>query len=199
MPVIITGVRGVGKTVMLGVAGNLARGRGWDVISETATRGLAGRLREWIRRQGAGVVITVDEIHAVSHPELARVCADLERLAAEGPPVALVVAGLPALIDELLTHESAAFLLSADRVVLHNVALRAVEESLARTFTAGGIDVPFGILHRAAEATEGCPFMVQLVGYHLWREAVARCGLTPSAVAGAIARAQERLSRTDLN
>lgn len=206
---IITGARGVGKTVMLGVVGDLARGRGWDVVSETATRTLAGRLRVWMHLQaedspgvlvrGAGVVITVDEIHAVDRRELAQIGADLESIAEQGCPVALVVAGLPALMDEFLTDGSPAFLLSANRVALRNVGVSDIEESLGRTFTAGGIDLPSKILHQAAGATEGYPFMIQLVGYYLWREAEAQGGLTPSAAAGAIAQAQERLSRTDLN
>lgn len=211
-PTIIAGPRGIGKTVMLREVEDLACSHGWGVISETATTGLVGRLREWVRLQaqdrsdvsapsgaeGAGLVITVDEIHAVDRRELAKIGSDLEHFVSEGRPVALVVAGLPALVEELLTKESAAFLLSADRIVLRNVAVLAVEESLARTFKQGGFEMPAEIRHQVAEATEGYPFMVQLTGYNLWREAVAAHGLAPAAVARAIERAQERLARANL-
>jgi hypothetical protein len=97
---IITGARGIGKTVMLGVAQDLARGHGWAVISETATVGLAGRLgvsvrrlaeerfsvsvgRAWqdvsanllrrLREAGSGLFITVDEFHAVGQEDLVQV------------------------------------------------------------------------------------------------------------------------------
>lgn len=45
---IFTGPRGIGKTVMLTEAEDLAREHGWVVVSETATKGLTGRLAESI-------------------------------------------------------------------------------------------------------------------------------------------------------
>lgn len=47
---IITGARGVGKTVMLNEAQDLARGQGWAVISETSTDGFLTRIADaaWI-------------------------------------------------------------------------------------------------------------------------------------------------------
>ena len=47
---IFTGARGIGKTVMLGAAEDLALGSGWAVISETATTGFVGRIGESMRR-----------------------------------------------------------------------------------------------------------------------------------------------------
>lgn len=47
---IFTGARGIGKTVMLGAAEDLALSRGWAVVSETATRGFVGRIGESMRR-----------------------------------------------------------------------------------------------------------------------------------------------------
>jgi hypothetical protein len=161
---------------------------------------LAGRLQEWIPRQTkpAGLVITVDEIHAVNRHELAQIGAALENLISEGRRVALVVAGLPAEVDELLADESAAFFRSADRIVLHNVAVDDVEESFARTFTAGGFDMPAKILRQASEATEGYPYLVQLVGYFLWRELEGGHSVTVAAASRAIGCAQDRIARTDL-
>jgi hypothetical protein len=220
---IITGARGIGKTVMLGVAQELARGHGWDVLSETATRDLAARLMESMRRldearfgartpgvwpdigsallrrlqeSGGGLVITVDEIHAVDRDDLARIGAAVRAFTREGLPVALVMAGLPAEVSELLAEEPAAFLRQADRIVLHNVAVDDVEESFARTFAAGGFDAPSGTFRQAAEATGGYPYLVQLVGYFLRREAEAGQGLTPSMVDRAIEQAHQRNARS---
>ena len=65
---LVTGARGIGKTVMLTELGDVARGRGWVVIDETATRGVMERLAaqadqrrvelgfpEWSRVKGAGL------------------------------------------------------------------------------------------------------------------------------------------------
>lgn len=46
---IFTGARGVGKTVMLGAAEDLARMQGWAVVSETATAGFMGRVGNAMR------------------------------------------------------------------------------------------------------------------------------------------------------
>ncbi|MGV0109026.1 hypothetical protein [Arthrobacter sp. CP30] len=140
----------------------------------------------------------MDEIHAVDRRELAQIGADHEGFHCQGRPVILVVAGLPALVARLLAEAPAAFLLPADRIVLHNVTVPDVERSFARTFSHGGFDLPAPLLRQAAEATGGYPFMVQLVGYHLWRETADAAELTPAATAKAIGRARERLSLIDL-
>lgn len=222
-PLIITGGRGIGKTVMLGSAQDLARSHGWEVISETATVGAAGRVGESMRRLaearfgagpgvglgdigthlirrlqegGSGLVITVDEIHAVDRDDLVQVGATFQDFTREGLPVALVVAGLLAEVSELLDAEPAAFLRQADRIVLGNVAVEDVAESLGKTFGAGGFDAPAGAYRQAAEATDGYPYLVQLVGYFLWREAEVGEGLTATAVARAIDRAHQWHTRT---
>jgi hypothetical protein len=43
---IFTGARGIGKTVMLGAAEDLALASGWAVVSETATGRFLGRIGE---------------------------------------------------------------------------------------------------------------------------------------------------------
>lgn len=219
----ITGGRGIGKTVMLGVAQDLARRNGWEVISETATAGVAGRLGESIRRlaktrfvvshqvglgdigihflrqlqeDGSGLAITIDEIHAVGRDDLVQLGAAFQAFAGEGLPVVLVVAGLPAEVSQLLDTEPASFLRKADRIVLRNVTVVDVAASFGKIFAAGGLDAQTGIYRRGAEATEGYPFMVQLVGYFLWREAEEGKRVDASSVARAIERATKRLART---
>lgn len=46
---IITGARGVGKTVMLNEAQDLARQQGWAVITNTATAGFLSRIADAMR------------------------------------------------------------------------------------------------------------------------------------------------------
>jgi hypothetical protein len=47
---IFTGARGIGKTVMLGAAEDLAIASGWAVVSATATGGFLRRIGEAMRR-----------------------------------------------------------------------------------------------------------------------------------------------------
>lgn len=48
----ITGQRGFGKTAMLTELGRVARARGWEVISDTASEGLCSRLMAALSASG---------------------------------------------------------------------------------------------------------------------------------------------------
>ncbi|MGY2744540.1 ATP-binding protein [Pseudarthrobacter sp. O4] len=243
---IFTGARGIGKTVMLGAAHDMARDHGWAVISETATAGFMGRIGESMRQfteelgtgpqgrritaisaagfslttqlpperqvawrgiaeellgilqaRGAGLVITVDEIHAADRTELAQLAASVQHFIQDRLPIGLVFAGLPAAVSDLLNEGVATFLRRADKIDLHAAAVRDVESSFAETFAAADFDIAQGLVRQAAEATEGYPFLIQLVGYFLWREAENNDGrVEPEAVNRAIAAAERRNART---
>lgn len=58
------GMRGTGKTVMLNEVEDLARSKGWVVVSETATRGLAERLiTDGLPRAMRDVGMTDEDVH----------------------------------------------------------------------------------------------------------------------------------------
>lgn len=243
---IFTGARGIGKTVMLGAAHDMARERGWAVISETATGGFMGRIGESMRQlaeelgtgpqgrritavsaagfslttelpperqvawrnlaeellrliqgRGTGLVITVDEIHAADRAELAQLAASVQHLIQDRLPIGLVFAGLPAAVSDLLNEGVATFLRRADKIDLHAAAVRDVETSFADTFAAAGFKISPALVRQASEATGGYPFLIQLVGYFLWREAENNEGaLDAEAVGRAIEAAHRRNART---
>lgn len=243
---IFTGARGIGKTVMLGAAHDVAREHGWAVISETANGPFMGRIGESMRRlaeelgdgpeprrrltgatvagfgvtttltaerqvdwrtlgetllkllneRGTGLVITVDEIHAADRSELASLAASVQHFIQERLPIALIFAGLPSAVSDLLNEGVATFLRRADKIDLHAAAVRDVEASFTETFTAAGIKIAPELIHRAAESTGGYPFLIQLVGYFLWREAETHNdSLSAATVARAIAAATRRNER----
>lgn len=217
---IITGARGIGKTVMLSAAEEIARDHGWAVISRTANPGFlakigddmlrlldevgdgpparkitafsaAGfglttqlpreRVPDW-RRTGeellgllqardTGLVITIDEIHAVDRAEISQLAADVQHFIRQGLPIGLIFAGLPSAVSDLLNEGVATFLRRADRINLHEAAITEVTASYRELFRRNGIDVSPAHITEAAEATEGYPFLIQLVGYYLWIEA----------------------------
>jgi sugar phosphate isomerase/epimerase len=243
---IFTGARGIGKTVMIGAAHDIAREHGWVVISETATPGFMGRIGESMRQhaeelgrgpvarrltavaaagfsittqlpperqvawrtlgedllrlldgRGNGLVITVDEIHAADRTELAQLAASVQHFIQDRLPIGLVFAGLPAAVSDLLNEGVATFLRRADKIDLHAAAVREVEDSFAATFAEPSFKVSPALVRRAAEATGGYPFLIQLVGYFLWKEAENNQGtLTPETVERAIEAANRRNART---
>ena len=217
---IITGARGIGKTVMLNEAEDAALRKGWVVISETATRGFLERIGEEVRQylqeyadktpsrritgigvagvsintqvnpeveQGwrqqterllrlldenqTGLLITLDEIHGADRDELSQLAAWVQHFIREALPISLIFAGLPAAVSDLLNEGVATFLRRADRIDLQAVPIDEVQKSYQETFAALPVAISDEIYAKAAEATGGYPFMIQVVGYHLWQVA----------------------------
>lgn len=246
---IFTGARGIGKTVMLGAAQDVALNHGWAVISETANGAFLGRIGESMRRlvedlgdgpeprrrltgatiagfgltstltperqvdwrqlgekllkilqgKGTGLVITVDEIHAADRAELAQLAANVQHFIRDGLPIGLVFAGLPSAVSDLLNEGVATFMRRADKIDLHAAAVRDVETSYAKTFNEAGFSISPEVVRAAADATGGYPFLIQLVGYFLWKEAQVGGGaITPDAATRAIQAAERRHARTVL-
>jgi hypothetical protein len=161
----------------------------WRTIGENLLRILDGH--------GTGLVVTVDEIHAANRDELAQLAATVQHYIREGLPIGLVFAGLPSAVSDLLNEGVATFLRRADKIDLHAAAVRDVEASFAATFSEAGFDITPDLVARAADATAGYPFLIQLVGYFLWREAEVSGGaLDDAAVDRAIDAGRRRHART---
>lgn len=239
---LVTGARGVGKTVMLTELGDVARAKGWVVIDETATRGVMERIaaqadrhrselgspdrarvvggsigsvisidldtperpvKSWRQRVGAlldvlaehetGLVVTIDEIHGMDTGELAELAACVQHLIRDGRAISLVMAGLPSAVNDLLNGDVSTFLRRAERMQLDNVPLRMIADSLKEIFEDGGLRISEEDLAEAVAATQGYPFMIQLVGYHLWRRADDQGRLDHEAVTEGIEAARQRL------
>lgn len=222
---ILTGPRGIGKTVMLNEAESLAQEQGWLVFSDTATKGFLVRLAEktseylqefgdkprgarisgagfsgatitfdlpperqhsWrieleqllnrLSRNSTGLIITLDEVHAADREQLMELAATVQHMIREGLDVGMVMAGLPGAVSDLLNKGVSTFLRRADRVNLHNVDKEKVREAFRTTFEASSVALEPQHLDIMANATGGYPFLVQLVGYHVWRLAAKNGG-----------------------
>lgn len=80
----------------------------------------------------------------------------------------------------------------ADKHLLLDVPIPDVQESFIETIRDAGRDISEEHALRAAEATGGYPFLIQLVGYHLWRLAKDEY-IDFEAVQKGIVAAQRRL------
>lgn len=143
-----------------------------------------------------GLAITLDEIHGADRDELAQLAASVQHFIRAGLPVALVFAGLPAAVSDLLDEGVATFLRRADRIDLHAAHIDEVESSYQQAFAALEYPIQKSLLRYAAEATGGYPFLIQLVGYHLWQVAESvRAELAPRDVEMAVNAARRRNTR----
>lgn len=159
---------------------------------DTELRQSVTQLLDVLDTQGTGLVFSVDEVHGGDHEELRQLGAMAQHLVREQRPFALVLAGLPGAISDLLNDSVLTFLRRAERVELGNVSDEDVREALSAPITDSGVAVDSDALDAAVTATEGYPFMIQLVGYNVWRSAVdGHIGL-PEATKG-IDRARRRL------
>jgi len=148
--IIITGIKGSGKTVILAEA------------------------REMINEREAIFIDDADKDVSDLKERLTGYGLSAQR----GEAPMLLIAGQPHAIEELLKDEELAFLKKARRFSLGSVrgdevfALykRAFEETYAGDNAKGGKDPALKALRRAAEATEGHPYLIQLIGYYLSKE-----------------------------
>lgn len=153
-------------------------------------RGLAAHLQA----NGAGLVVTVDELHAGDTYELRTlgiVVQDVTRIGRL--PMAFVGAGLPILEDTLLADTSITFLQRCARYEVGFLDPAAAWTALAEPVRQRGGNMQPEAVEHAVAVSQGYPFLVQLVGFHAWEAASdpTEAVTLEDAVAGAeIARRQ---------
>ena len=120
-----------------------------------------------------GLLITIDEVYKTA-PGLGDIIIAYQHYKREGRNVALMLAGLPKNVSEILSDseetKNFTFLRRAERVILKDVPLGEVTQLYYMTFNEAGKCLSMEDAVFMANATKGYPFMVQLVGYYVWRK-----------------------------
>ena len=114
-----------------------------------------------------GLLIAVDEVDP-DLDEIARLATVYQHFVGEDRNVSLIMAGLPHRISTLLNGKSISFLRRANRAKLGRISDADVKVAFAQTARDGGKEASIEALDKAAQAIEGFPFMLQLVGYYSW-------------------------------
>lgn len=154
-----------------------------------------GLLLDVLEPRGGGLMITIDEVHAAGRDDLRELAATFQHLVRQQREIALIAAGLPAAVSDLLDDDVLTFLRRAYRVVLEDVPLALVGDSLRATAETSGRSIDDDALQVAAAATGGYPFMVQLVGHQVWRAATTDVTTLADVEAG-VPAARLRLGST---
>jgi len=221
---LFTGIRGIGKTVMLTEASKLAAQVGWLVLDSYLTdEGLMTRLHRGLNRfaggkktkrtgggftafaanantsvetespdlnfsdrvqaileekHAPGILITVDEVHSTAgraQAELREYGNEIQLLHRRNLPVMSIMAGLPGGIDALLKDEDeqrnrtgATFLRRAVRYPLSSIDLDEIWAAYSDAAKKSGKLVGPKVLDMMAEATQGYPYLFQLIGQRVW-------------------------------
>jgi hypothetical protein len=132
-------------------------------------RPLMEAVTDRLAAQGVGLLVSVDEVHRSAIKDLRELTTAVQHGFREERPMALVAAGLPSAVSDLLNDDVLTFLRRAHRVELGPVTPDDVALGLARPLDDAGRKITTNALRHAVTATEGYPFMIQLVGDELYR------------------------------
>jgi hypothetical protein len=123
-----------------------------------------------LRSPPSGLLLTVDEVHGGDPDELRELGTTVQHCFREQRPVAFAAAGLPVAVQEhLLNDRVLTFLRRADRHHLGAVSPDEVRIAIEDPIRSAGRTIDPDALELAVSATRGYPFMIQMVGWQLWR------------------------------
>lgn len=180
-------LRGVNVQPSIGVSGILNASLGGasfsvDQVALTLREVVNQRLAKMPR--GKGIVFTIDEAQAASMADMVALTTTIQHVIrdedmrdvsdSDKHGVAFVFAALPSLMDELLHERVLTFLRRSVQHDLGLVAYPDVRSAYIEVVREGGLAIDSEVAELAAEASDGYPYMIQLVGYYMWRAAEVR-------------------------
>lgn len=131
-------------------------------------------LRDQMQREcgrAHGLLITVDEVQDASVDDMRRIAQSVQHLIREKQNVALAFAGLPMGVMDLINGKALTFLRRAVSEELSPINAVEVALSLRDSFAQTGLNLGDSQQAKAAGATGGYAYMIQLVGYYVWQRA----------------------------
>ena len=141
-----------------------------------------------LNAKGKSVLILIDEVQA-NHEELRQLIIAYQELVGEGRDIALVLAGLPAAISSTLNDHVLTFLNRASRLTLTPLRISDVDMYYQNAFGELGIRLQKSDRQDLAEATNGSPYLMQLLGHYITISADADGQLTADRILSAKKRA----------
>lgn len=138
------------------------------VLSKTLRDTMSKRLTK-LEKRNTGLLVTIDEAQAAARDDMVTIATAMQHMTREGHDFAFVFAGLPSMTSKWLNDDVMTFIRRAHPENLLDVPLPDVKQALESTFSDTGFHLSPTDLDRATEATGGYPYMIQLVGYHIWR------------------------------
>jgi len=124
---------------------------------------LCDRLAE----KGKGALILIDEV--CSSAAMREVASAYQELVGDGKNIAIAMAGLPHAVSSVLNDKVLTFLNRATKVELGLISTNLIRAYYNQVFNSIDLKVSDDILDRAAAATRGFPYLMQLIGYYLIR------------------------------
>lgn len=127
-----------------------------------------------IEKSKNGLLITLDEVQDASIDEIRSLAVAIQQVIGDDLDVAFVFAGLSSTVDMVVNGKTLTFLRRAVPEELGSLDKSEIFNSYMETVNASNKHADDDVILQMAEASEGYPFMVQLVGYYAWQEAQRR-------------------------
>lgn len=131
-----------------------------------------------LTKKGKGLLITLDEAQDASAEDIREIAVAVQHLIREKRNIAFVFAGVTTGVMSLLDDDGVTFLRRAKAEELAPIPTDEVASALQATIEQGGMTIEPDALEHAASTTEGYAYLIQLVGFNIWRAATRRAGKT---------------------
>lgn len=118
-----------------------------------------------LAEKGKGALILIDEV--CTSAAMREVASAYQELVGDQKNIAIAMAGLPHSVSGVLNDKVLTFLNRATKVNLGLISTNLIRAYYDRAFRMVKIAVSDEILDRAARATRGFPYLMQLIGYYL--------------------------------
>jgi hypothetical protein len=141
-----------------------------SVSGDTKVQSFRGFFEDMLTKfksQNATLVILMDEVHNDT-PELREFVTAYQHMITDELPIAVLMAGLPRTVSDVLNDKVMTFLRRANRIFLESIKIDEIRESYKTIFDELGIDFSGNALPAFSDATKGYPYLYQLLGYYLF-------------------------------
>ena len=187
---LIEGMRGYGKTVLLRKLLEVAGGYGyetfyissasdmyrnlmgsmkekaWASISETgehADRTLESLIRVMLNsKKIKGIAVAIDDINPEYIEDIQRIAATMQSLVSEKLPVSFIYAGLPEYIDEIQQDSSISFIRRMSRKEVGAISFDELGKAIEKTCTDHGVSISDEAIEYIVRASDGSPYLMQV-------------------------------------
>lgn len=146
----------------------------------------------YFERGGAPLFLALDEVQDGFASQLRAVVQAARASYGAGQEIFIALAGLPSMIEKARGTRGLTFLHRALGRNLGPLDLDRVRDSYAATFADQGLQITAEALAQLTEATEGHPYMMQILGRRLWDiwDEAGRTIMGPQEVSKAIQAAE---------
>lgn len=152
-----------------GVGGSVEREEPSTLNVPPLLRSGLAKVASHLATQGAGLLLTIDELQAGDQKEMRELATALQHVTRrELQPLAFVGAALPEIEDTMLADRRITFFQRCSRARLEPLSAEDTRLALERPIRESGGRIDVDALETAVESAAGYPFMVQLVGFHSW-------------------------------